>query len=157
MIHLRLSPGLILAFSAIALALLSVVIVAVGGEGGWGPGFVYACLNSATGYSWSGYARGGVVYYDFIHSVHKTREIDLLVVTPDGFKPSRVYLSELGAGAPETIVGESQGFLVALPGASYSKPVLEVDGGSSQRVSMGGSSAWIYARECGVARLIAVP
>lgn len=157
MLPLRPIPGLILATSIVILALLSSVIAATASHRGSGPGFVYVCLYSASGYSWSGYARGNVVYYDFIHSVHKTREIDLLVITSGGFKPFRVYLLDLGAGTPEAIVGESQGFLVALPGATYSKPVLEVGSESNATVSMGGSSAWVSAGECGGARLIALP
>jgi len=141
---------------AVAGAVLAVAAVALAAAGPYSPqGFAYKCVLPGGGVE-AGYAGSPLVYYVFVHSVHKDLEVDVLEVAGEGFKPSLVYLRDFGAGTPEDVVGEEQGFIVARPAVAAAKPALEVSSRGNPTIIVGGGGAWLSIRSCAFIRLVPV-
>lgn len=147
------SARVVLALAAACLAVTASLLAALAP---WSPeGFAYKCLEEGGGVK-AGYVESPLVYYYYVHSVHKTPEIDVLEVTPAGFKPTLVYLRELGAGTPEYVIGEVTGFLVAKAAVSEARQELVVASRGNLSVAVGAAGAWLSVEHCSFISLVPV-
>ncbi len=149
----RRSPGSVLALAALAMALLAPALALAPPAGT--RGFAYLCVSGGGSFE-AGYVASPRVYYVFVHSVHKSLEVDVLEVTREGFKPSLVYLRDFGAGTPEDVVGEFDGFIVARAAVGGARPSLVVSSRGNPTVTLGAAGTWLSMENCAYISLVPV-
>lgn len=94
------------------------------------------------------------VYYDFVHSVHKTREIDVMNVEKGVLILSKIYFSQLGAGvpsAPSEVGGSGGGEAFGLyyfDASSTLGRTIEFSWTGWTHARAGGGGFWLSASEC---------
>ncbi|MCE4616358.1 MAG: DUF1850 domain-containing protein [Aeropyrum sp.] len=89
----------ILAIAISILAILAAAAIAVGYS--VGPALAVYCGYDSAGKSWT--TRSDDIVYEFIHSVHKTMERDVLRADWRGFWLVEVELESFGAGTPYSL------------------------------------------------------
>ena len=138
--------------SIIALgAAASLTVLMLPMEGGEGYAVIYCW--SASGVSRAAVV-GGTIYYDFVHSANKAREIDVIRIVDGDPVLVAIYFREYGAGVPASPaeVGgsgwyETGDFIVyeawrRLPGS------FEVSTREWAYVRLGGGGFWVTGEEC---------
>ncbi len=147
------SPRILVAAAGVALALAAIAVVALTLAAS--PGFAYICVGES-GRVEAGYVASPRVYYVFVHSVHRSPEIDVLEVSREGFKPSLVYLRDFGAGTPEDVVGEFGDFIVARAVVGEAKPSLVIASRGNLTVTVGAAGTWLSIEKCSYISLVPV-
>ena len=148
----RINARMAIAIAGIAAIAISLIFLLV-----WSPEcctLLIAYCDLRGGGSISAVIAAEKIYYDFIHSVHKTREVDVMSISRGALVVTRVYFSELGAGVPSSpseLGGQGSGVAFGLHYFDADSPVgdvIEFSWAEWPYARVGGGGFWLSAVDC---------